>query len=225
MENKTKGFTQSQASIAGYKSGEVRRKMKAYKEQHRATMISKAEELVCAFMENKPVFGIDLKPEIREKIIESVLAEVTTESLVGALKHRDNVELLMLRYELLKDNHGPVLTGIDALSNDDSEAPAMTNTELMRLMGTHSEAKSRLYYDDPLNGMPDFSDLPDFPDQQDIFEEGMPELFFDWYKQQPDERQDLILETSFHGDIDQLLNHAGRSTKLVASEFNINLLY
>ena len=156
-----------QASIAGLKGAETRRKMKAYKEQHRAAMISKAEEIVSAFMDNKPVFGIDLKPELREKIIESVLTEVTIQSLVGALKHRDEVDLILLRHELTKS--GNPITGVDGLneSGEQSDAPAMlTNAELMSLVGTQSEAKSRQSYD-PLGGLPDLQDLPDLGDGDD----------------------------------------------------------
>lgn len=207
-----------QASIAGLKGAETRRKMKAYKEQHRAAMISKAEEIVSDFMDNKPVFGIDLKPELREKIIESVLTEVTVQSLVGALKHRDEVDLILLRHELTKS--GNPITGVDGVeSGEQSDAPAMlTNAELMHLVGTQSEAKSRQSYD-PLGGMPDLPDLPDLGDGDD----DLPEHFFTWYQSQPEAKQESILKTYFRDDLEQLLNHAGRPTRKVCDELNIRV--
>lgn len=207
-----------QASIAGLKGAETRRKMKAYKEQHRAAMISKAEEIVSAFMDNKPVFGIDLKSALREKIIESVLTEVTVQSLVGALKHRDEVDLILLRHELTKS--GNPITGVDGVeSGEQSDAPAMlTNAELMSLVGTQAEAKSRQSYD-PLGGMPDLPDLPDLGDGDD----DLPEHFFTWYQSQPEARQESILKTYFRDDLEQLLNHAGRPTRKVCDELNIRV--
>lgn len=212
-----RGFTQSQASIAGFKSGETRRKMKAYKEQHRAAMISKAEEIVSNFFDGKPIIGIDLKPELREKIIQSVISEVTIESLVGALRYRDNVDLIMLRHELTS-NPNPI-TGVDGLneSGEHSDAPAMlTNAELMRLVGTQSEAKSRIDLD---------GDDDDFEDETDEVDKdtNLPEHFFAWYQSLSQERQDSILKAYFHDDLEQLLNHAGRPTLKVCNELNIRV--
>lgn len=210
-----RGFTQSQASIAGFKSGETRRKMKAYKEQHRAAMISKAEEIVSNFFDGKPILGIDLKPELREKIIQSVISEVATESLIGALRYRDNVDLIMLRHELTS-NPNPI-TGVDNIdSSEQANQPAMlTNAELMRLVGSQSEAKSRIDLD---------SDDDDFEEETDEGEDSdLPEHFFTWYQSLSQERQDSILKAYFHDDLEQLLNHAGRPTLKVCSELNIRV--
>lgn len=210
-----RGFTQSQASIAGFKSGETRRKMKAYKEQHRAAMISKAEEIVSNFFDGKPILGIDLKPELREKIIQSVISEVACESLIGALRYRDNVDLIMLRHELTS-NPNPI-TGVDNIdSSEQANQPAMlTNAELMRLVGSQSEAKSRIDLD---------SDDDDFEDETDKGEDSnLPEHFFTWYQSLSQERQDSILKAYFHDDLESLLNHAGRPTIKVCSELNIRV--
>lgn len=208
-----RGFTQSQASIAGFKSGETRRKMKAYKEQHRAAMISKAEEIVSNFFDGKPILGIDLKPELREKIIQSVISEVATESLIGALRYRDNVDLIMLRHELTS-NPNPI-TGVDNIdSSEQANQPAMlTNAELMRLVGSQSEAKSRIDLD---------SDDDDFEEETDE-DSNLPEHFFTWYQSLSQERQDSILKAYFHDDLESLLNHAGRPTLKVCSELNIRV--
>lgn len=213
MENKTKGFNSQSASLAGFKSGETRKKMKAYKEQHRAAMISKAESIVSDFFDNKPILGIDLKPELREKIIQSVISEVATESLVGALRYRDNVDLIMLRHELTS-NPNPI-TGVDNIdSSEQANQPAMlTNSELMRLVGSQSEAKSRIdldSYDD------------DFEEETDE-DSNLPEHFFTWYQSLSQERQDSILKAYFHDDLESLLNHAGRPTIKVCSDLNIRV--
>lgn len=215
-----RGFTQSQASIAGFKSGETRRKMKAYKEQHRAAMISKAEEIVSNFFDGKPILGIDLKPELREKIIQSVISEVATESLIGALRYRDNVDLIMLRHELTS-NPNPI-TGVDNIdSSEQANQPAMlTNAELMRLVGSQSEAKSRI----DLDSDDDFEDETDEGDEGDEGEDtNLPEHFFTWYQSLSQERQDSILKAYFHDDLESLLNHAGRPTLKVCSELNIRV--
>lgn len=215
------------ASLAGFKSGQTRRAMKAYKEQHRAAMISKAEEIVSNFFDGKPILGIDLKSELREKIIQSVISEVATESLVGALRYRDNVDLIMLRHELTS-NPNPI-TGVDNIDSDEqANQPAMlTNAELMQLIGSQSEAKSRQSYD-PLGDLSDLPDLGDGDDDDDGDEgdgddSNLPEHFFTWYQSLSQERQDSILKAYFHDDLEQLLNHAGRPTLKVCSELNIRV--
>lgn len=187
-----KGFDAHTASLAGTKSAQARRTMKVYKEQHRAAMIDKAESLVSDFMDGKAVLGITLSPEIRAKIIENVISEVTTQSLIGALKHRDELDLIMLKHELTTGN---IIDG----DTDDNSA-MLTNTELMSLLGTSYEQRNG-------NKKPEHS-ISD-------------ESFFDWFNRQSLTCRQSILDINFDSNIDVMMNYAGQSAKSVTAKLKI----
>ena len=191
-----KGFDAHTASLAGAKSGLTRRTMKVYREQHRAAMIDKAEQLVTDFMDGKAVLGITLSPETRAAIIEHVLTEVTTQSLIGALKHRDEVDLMMLKHELtINPDAGNTIEG--TTSTSDEKPVMLTNSELMSMLGTRYETN---------NAKPEEDD----------------ELFFDWYKSQSGTHQKSILQKYFNNDEEELMNFAGRSAASVIKQLRIN---
>lgn len=193
-----KGFDAHTASLAGAKSAQTRRTRKVYREQHRAAMIDKAEQLVTDFMDGKAVLGITLSPETRAAIIEHVLTEVTTQSLIGALKHRDEVDLMMLKHELtINPDAGNTIDGTTSCSD---EKPVMlTNTELMTMLGTRYETETS-------NAKPEEDD----------------ELFFDWYKSQSGTHQKSILQKYFNNDEEELMNFAGRPAASVIKQLRIN---
>lgn len=190
-----KGFDSKTAALAGAKSAQTRRTMRLYREQHRAAMIDKAEQLVTDFMDGKAVLGITLSPETRAAIIEHVLTEVTTQSLIGALKHRDEVDLMMLKHELtINPDAGNTIEGE---SGSDEKPVMLTNTELMSMLGTRYETS---------NAKPEEDD----------------ELFFDWYKSQSGTHQKSILQKYFNNDEEELMNFAGRSAASVIKQLRIN---
>ncbi|GCF92101.1 hypothetical protein [Shewanella sp. M-Br] len=192
-----KGFDAHTASLAGAKSAQARRTMKVYKEQHRAAMIDKAESLVADFMDGKAVLGINLNDETRAKIIENVLTEVTIQSLIGALKHRDEVELMLLKHELtINPDAGNTIEG-ESGSGSDEKPVMLTNTELMSMLGTRYETN---------NAKPEEDD----------------ELFFDWYKSQSGTQQKSILQKYFNNDEEELINFAGRPAASVIKQLRIN---
>ncbi|MBW3527227.1 hypothetical protein KO533_11715 [Shewanella sp. NKUCC05_KAH] len=192
-----KGFDAHTASLAGTKSAQARRTMKVYKEQHRAAMIDKAESLVSDFMDGKAVLGITLSPEIRAKIIENVISEVTTQSLIGALKHRDELDLIMLKHELMA---GDSTTGNIIDGDTDDNAAMLTNTELMALLGTSYEQRNG-------NEKPEHS-ISD-------------ESFFDWFNRQSFTCRQSILDINFDSNIDVMMNYAGQSAKSVTAKLKI----
>lgn len=190
-----KGFDAHTASLAGAKSVSIRRTMKVYREQHRAAMIDKAEQLVTDFMDGKAVLGITLSPETRAKIIENVLTEVTTQSLIGALKHRDEVDLMVLKHELtINPDAGNTIEG--TTSTSDEKPVMLTNTELMTMLGTRYETTTKPEEDDEI-------------------------LFFDWYQEQSKKQQASILADHFNDDIEYLMDFAGRPAKSVTDKFKI----
>ncbi|CAD7536163.1 hypothetical protein [Aeromonas hydrophila] len=125
-------FTTDSASAAGKKSVEARRRNKVIKDQYYLALAGKADELVTAFTAGGTVLGVNLPNDARARIIEQVVAQVMGGSMINAVRHNSEVDLLLLKDELKRDE----TRYEDPTQGDDMTVAYMTVAELMAKEGS-----------------------------------------------------------------------------------------
>ncbi len=132
--NKT-SFNSQSASEAGKKSGEVRRQNKLLRNAYRHAFADQADELVKAFMGGSiELLGVKIPQDMRGRIVEQVLTQVTSAALNTAIKQSSEIDMLLAKCD------AKALESMPPELDDGSEY--MTTSELMQREGTQSEVIS-----------------------------------------------------------------------------------
>ncbi|ALQ63391.1 hypothetical protein BS650_02460 [Aeromonas hydrophila] len=195
-------FTTDSASAAGKKSVEARRRNKVIKDQYYLALAGKADELVTAFTAGGTVLGVNLPNDARARIIEQVVAQVMGGSMINAVRHNSEVDLLLLKDELKRDE----TRYEDPTQGDDMTVAYMTVAELMAKEGSASDAKSAAK-----------ADAISEVDRKPAGEQS----FLEWYNSQSSTRQKHILADNFDGDMDELFDQSAAPARSIIRRYQI----
>ncbi|HDX8431744.1 TPA: hypothetical protein RQN22_001821 [Aeromonas dhakensis] len=131
--NKT-SFNSQTAVIAAQKGAEKRRENKRLKDIYRHALAKKANELVEQFMSGaNEMLGVKVPMDMRARIVEDVLKQVTSTALVTAIKQDSDLEMLEAR---------AYAKALEARPVESEDGEYMTTSELMQREGTQTEAAS-----------------------------------------------------------------------------------
>lgn len=195
-------FTTDSASAAGKKSVEARRRNKVIKDQYYLALAGKADELVTAFTAGGTVLGVNLPNDARARIIEQVVAQVMGGSMINAVRHNSEVDLLLLKDELKRDE----TRYEDPTQGDCMTVAYMTVSDLMAREGSASDAKSAAK-------AAAISEVDSQPASE--------QSFLEWYNSQSGTRQKRILADNFDGDYDELFDQSAAPARSIIRRYQI----
>lgn len=185
-------FNTDTAKAASARSVEVRRKKAAERAKIRSIWNDKVDEMIEDFAAGKPVMGSKLSAEIRARMIEQMLLNAMIQKMNLAAKFEYEADLLELKNEIKQE---------ESTVDRDPDNAGLTSTDIMNLLGTHSESVSSQRIITIEN-----NDIQEVPPAA---KEG--QLFIDWYNELKDrDYAGQIIDLSFNGSQSEFLAHSDR---------------